>query len=402
MLMETVGLALRSLARNPGRSGLTVLGLAIGVAAFIAMVSFGQGARSSVVEQFESFGVNLLTIQRKGGNNLGGAPKLLTDHDVRTLMAETTTIDFVVPSTFKTVLITRAGRGHSATLRATSPRYTEARSRQIVQGGMFDELDMQQRAKVCVLGMTPVRELFDSADEALGATVTIDGALRCRVVGILAAKGIAPSGRDLDNGILLPSTTFFTHLDSRRPYYGYIDVRPRNPQLRAVTQQEIMHAMRVAHRLGEDDPDDFKVLSPDDATRAASAVSAILTGLLAGIAGVSLLVGGIGIMNIQLVAVAERTQEIGIRSAIGASPTQIMMQFLSEAVLLAMIGTAAGAILGVAIALGVAEAMRWPSAVPTSAIIGAIAFGSGVGILFGYLPAQRAARLDPIQALRHE
>ena len=402
MALETVGLALRSLLRNPSRSGLTVLGLAIGVAAFIAMVSFGQGARASVVEQFESFGVNLLTIQRKGGTGLGGAPKLLTDSDIETIRRETTTVDFMVPTQFKTILVTHGGRGLSTTLRATSPLYTVARSRDFIAGGMFDELDMKQRSKVCVLGMTPVRELFDGRDP-LGQMVTVDGTLRCRVIGVLSPKGVAVSGRDLDNGVLIPSTTYFTYLESRqRPYYGYIDVRPRDPSLRALAREEIVQAMRVAHKLDDNQSDDFKVLSPDDATRAATAVSGILTGLLAGIAGVSLLVGGIGIMNIQLVAVAERTKEIGIRSAIGAAPAQILMQFLSEAVLLALIGTAVGALLGVAIALGVAQAMKWPSSVPVSAILVAVGFGAGVGVLFGYLPAQRAARLDPIEALRRE
>ena len=401
-LVESARIALKSLVRNPGRSGLTILGLAIGVAAFIAMVSFGEGARASVVEQFQSFGINVLTVVREGARADGRSPAPLTDADLEVVMRETTTIDFVVPVARRQVVAVYEGRQVVASVTGTTARFVEIRDWGFTVGGMFDDFDIARRANVCVLGATPAVALFGERDP-LDATITLDQSLRCRVIGVLESKGSATSGRDLDDMILVPAPVFRSHLSAagERHYY-FFDARPRDPGQRELARAELAEAMRRAHDLEPGEADDFVVRSPDDATRVADQVSQILTGLLAGIAAVSLLVGGIGIMNIQLVAVAERTQEIGIRSAIGAAPRQIMLQFLTEAVLLALVGTVIGALLGIGIAWGVAEAMRWSSSVPVYAVAGAAAFGAGVGVLFGYLPAQRAAQLDPIEALRRE
>ena len=394
-------LALRSLTGNPLRTGLTVLGLMIGVAAFIAMVSFGQGARASVLGQFEKLGVNQISVAREGVRPGGRPPSPLTDADVAALEAESEIIDFAVPVISMNTFLTWEGRQHVTKIRATTARFAEIHDWTFSRGGTFDDLDVSRSAKVCVLGAVPAETLFEQRDP-IGQVIEVNGVLRCRVVGVLSRKGVATSGRDLDDIIVMPGTTFHVHLVGRPIEYWNIDIRPMPGVPRPVVQAVIEDTLRHTHGLRPGMQNDFTVRSNDDAIKVAREVSAILTRLLAGIAAVSLLVGGIGIMNIQLVAVAERTQEIGIRAAIGASPSQILRQFLVEAIVLAMVGTLLGALVGAGISIAMAMAMRWPVTAPVEAVLGAVVFGAGVGIFFGYLPAKRAAALDPIVALRRE
>jgi putative ABC transport system permease protein len=401
MRSETLRMALQVLIRNPGRSGLTVLGLAIGVAAFIAMVSFGQGARRSVLSQFESLGANILRIRTRAGANDAVSKPVhpLSNRDIRALKRESTAISAVVPQVRRAVDLIRAGTRVRSAVIGTVPAYTELHGMRFELGGMFDEHDDREVAKVCVLGASPARKLFGDTPE-LGAIVTISGRFPCRVVGVLVGKGRAMSGNDLDDFVLIPVRTFELLLGMEG--YGSIELRPTQPEWLEAARSEAETIMRRSHGFTPDEPADFDVVSPDDVTRAADQTSKILTGLLAGIAAVSLLVGGIGIMNIQLVAVAERTHEIGIRAAIGAGPGQILKQFLVESCVLASVGALAGVILGVGTAQIVAYVMGWSAATSPLAVIGSGLFGVTVGVVFGYVPALRAARLDPIQALRRE
>jgi len=400
--LEAVIQAARVVTRYPGRSALTVLGLSIGVAAFIATVAFGQGAREAVVLQFQPLGVNVFRINAVAEvHQARGKPSQpLTPADAAALERESTTVKHVLPIYRRNADVVVGGKSHFTQLWGTTPEFPGAREWRLAAGGLFDDAELRRRAKVCVIGATPVSELFGGADP-LGQTLDVAGTFSCRVVGVLESKGYNTAGTDLDDIVIVPLTTFEAYLGAGSGY-TFIEVQPVEVALLGEATEEARSILRRTHGIRPGDLDDFVISSPLDVVRAVDTTSRILSALLGGVAAVALFVGGIGIMNIQLVSVAERTQEIGIRSAIGASPQQILSQFLLEAVMLSLCGALAGVVIGVTAAVVVAARMDWPRIVSPLGVLLSLAFGVSVGVFFGYLPARRAARLEPIEALRHE
>jgi putative ABC transport system permease protein len=393
-------MAFETLRRNPGRSALTLLGLAIGVGAFIAMVSFGEGARRAVMDQFQALGTHLIRVR---GTTRGGQDRRpLSDADIAAIKRESSSIASVIPVARMTFEASHGGQTWWTQVNGTEPEFTTLHNWDLSLGGLFNERDLAQRAKVCVLGKTLVRELFGDSDlDVLGDSVTLGGLLTCRVVGVLASKGTSTSGNDVDDIILIPVTTFATYFGLPQGYAA-LEIGPGQPEWVEAAKQEAAVALRRSHGLGPEEADDFQIDSPTEVIRAVDRTATILARLLQGIAAVSLFVGGVGIMNIQLVSVTERTAEIGIRSAIGASPRQIMAQFLVEGALLSLLGATFGIIMGVGVSVSVASYMGWQRITSLSDVVGAAAFGIAVGLVFGFLPARRAAHLDPIEALRRQ
>ena len=397
---ELFGMAFETLRRNPGRSALTLLGLAIGVAAFIAMVSFGEGARRSVMDQFKALGTHLVRVR---GTTRGGQERRpLSDLDIAVMQRDSPAIAKVIPVVRTIFETTHAGKQWWTPVNGTAPEFTSLHNWEPSLGGMFDERDLARRSKVCVLGKTVVRELFGEEDlDVLGETVTIGALLTCRVIGVLGPKGTATNGNDVDDIVLIPVTTFTAYFGLPTGYTA-LEIGPTQPEWIEAAKEEARAALRLSHGLGLGEADDFQIDSPTEVLKAVDQTATILARLLQGIAAVSLFVGGVGIMNIQLVSVTERTAEIGIRAAIGASPRQIMAQFLVEGALLSLLGASFGILIGVGVSVTVAGYMGWQRITSLGDVAGAAAFGIGVGLIFGFLPARRAAQMDPIEALRRQ
>lgn len=400
--LEVVRMALATLRRSPMRSALTILGLSIGVGAFIAMTSFGQGARRSVVGRFAELGTNLVkvdTLYREAAPGPDPARPLTAD-DLRYLRRDLTSASHIVPSSRARVPARARGRMIATSLVGTTTDYFTIHGWVASDGGFFDATDEMQRNKTCVVGRTVAQALFEDS-RAVGTELSLGDALSCTIVGILASKGMSTSGRDLDDLVVVPVSTYEAYI-GLPDGYATIEVEARSAALVGTLRDEVRQVLLRAHEIDEGGAPDFRVTSPTEAIRAADKVSTILANLLAIIAAISLVVGGIGIMNIQLVAVAERTREIGIRSALGASPSQILSQFLAESIVLSSIGAGLGIAIGVGSSFIVAESMHWSNAVDRRGVLIAAVFGIGAGVVFGYVPARRASELEPVDALRHE
>jgi putative ABC transport system permease protein len=388
------------------RAILTLLGIIIGVAAVIAMVSIGQGAQASVQAQIEGIGTNLLFVSA-GAQNVGGVrsgsgdtgTNTLTVEDLDAIKREVPSIGMVTPAVNARSQLVSGNANVNTSVQGVSEQYPEIRKWTVQSGSFFTDVDVRTAARVIVIGQTVADNLFPGADP-VGQTLRVAN-LPFRVTGVMARKGQDQQGRDQDDIAFAPYTTVQKKvLGSSRLQIAFASAVSQDATYTA--QQQMTDLLRQRHKLTPNEPNDFTVRNMTDIAEAANQTNNTMTILLACIASVSLLVGGIGIMNIMLVSVTERTREIGIRMAIGARSSAVRSQFLIESIVLSLTGGFIGIVLGVIVSVSIPKLLGWPTLISSLAIIGSVIFSAAVGIFFGYYPARKAAGLDPIEALRYE
>ena len=400
----TFRIALRALARNKLRAFLTMLGIIIGVGAVIAMVAIGEGAKATIRSQISALGTNVLVIlpgsNVQGGVRAGSGNRYtLLDSDARAMTRELRSIAYASPVLRRQEQVIAGNLNWGTLAQGVAPEFEQIRDWQIESGRFLHEGDMDSAAKVTVIGQTVARQLFGN-DDPIDSVIRIRN-IPFRVVGLLVGKGQTGHGQDQDDTVMVPYTTMQKRL-MRITYVQSIVVRAISAEKVPEAQEQITLLLRQRHRIAEGREDDFTVRNLSDIAEAAQSTARVMAVLLGSVAGISLLVGGIGIMNIMLVSVTERTREIGIRMAVGARGRDIMLQFLVEAVVMAATGGGIGILLGI----GSSEVLKlwanWPTLVSPSIVAVAFLFSGAVGVFFGFYPAKKAATLDPIEALRYE
>jgi putative ABC transport system permease protein len=401
MIFAAMVMASREVRRNVFRSSLTVLGIVIGVGSVIAMVSLGRSASAKVTADVKSMGNNMIMLMpgapRRGPGGGSGAP--FTPADVKAIIQQVPGALEVAPESGKSALVVYGNHNHTTPIRGSTNAWVTVRGWTLGEGRLFTEAEIGGANPACILGSSTRKELFGHQG-ALGESVRV-GKVSCNVVGIFTTKGRSGGGDDQDDFILMPLRVFQRRIQGSTDVSSvYLTVRPGRSQTGVVKHLEML--MRERRHIGNGQTDDFYVGDTKEFAQAMSSVTATLTALLGGIASVSLLVGGIGIMNIMLVSVTERTREIGIRLSIGARGREVLLQFLAEAVGLSLLGGLVGMLIGGAGSYAATRAFGMPFAFPPEIALIAFVFSGGVGVLFGYLPARKAARMNPIEALRHE
>ena len=403
--LESFHVAWAALRANKMRSLLTMLGIIIGVAAVIAMMALGQGAQVAVKKSIQSMGNNLLSVfpgQFRGpGSSLGQARPLSLDDAVE-IGSSIPGVVAVAPEMNRNAQVKHEEKSWNTHVVGTTPDYQGVRNFPLASGVFFGETDLAGKRKVCVIGETVRQNLFDEGEDPLGQTIKINR-VNFTVIGLLGKKGSAGFS-DQDDQIMVPLTTAIARLfgGSRNRGLSTISVQATSESAMPGIQDQVASLLRREHKLGPQDEDDFMVRSQTEILKAMQSTTQTFTFLLAGIALVSLLVGGIGIMNIMLVSVTERTREIGVRKAVGARSSDILGQFLIESVVLSLVGGVIGILLGVVGAQLLSQLAGWNTLILPGSILLAFLFSSSVGVFFGYYPARRAARMDPIVALRWE
>ncbi len=397
-------IALRALGRNKLRAGLTALGVIIGVASVVAMVAVGEGARAGITAKVSSLGENLLVVyagaRRDGGVSAGsGSAASLTPGDAEAILREVDGVAAASPETMFAAQASANGRNWATTVVGESESYPEIRNWELAAGAWFTSGDVRAQAKVAVLGPKTARELFGAADP-VGRAVRL-GRVPFTVIGVLAEKGSGMVGQNQDDRILIPYTTAMRRLTGER-YLRVINISLRDASATNPAREAVARLLRRRHGLGHDAADDFEIFSQKDIADTVGAITGMVTLLLGAISGLSLLVGGVGIMNIMLVSVTERTREIGIRLAVGATPSAIRRQFLVEAIFLSLLGGGVGVLLGSAGAALIGSVSTFRPVVTGDSVLIAFGVSFAVGVIFGFYPARKASAMNPIDALRFE
>ncbi|MEK7336692.1 MAG: ABC transporter permease [Nitrospirota bacterium] len=400
--------ALRILRRNPMRAGLTMLGIIIGIGAVVAMVSLGQGATASVQAEISSLGTNVLIII-PGATTIGGVRgglgsiSTLTVGDAQDIEKKVMSVTMVMYATRSVLQVIRENKNWSTIVLGTTPEFPDIRSWPIAQGNFFTQSDMDAAAKVVILGKTTAQNLFESGEEIIGSEIRIRN-VPLRVIGILTPKGQSITGQDQDDLIVLPFTTAERKVLGTQ-FLGTVGIILVATQTRhdiPAVVDDIKDLLRAKHHLQSSEEDDFTIRTMEDIAKTIAGTSRTMMLMLMSIASISLVVGGIGIMNILLVSVTERTKEIGLRMAVGAKRIHILLQFLIEAIIMTTIGGILGVGAGIGISLLLTKLIGWPTIISTPAVAAAFFFSLVVGIFFGLYPANKASKLNPIDALHYE
>ncbi|HLX13436.1 MAG TPA: ABC transporter permease [Bacteroidota bacterium] len=403
-LVEILRVSFDALIKNKMRSLLTMLGIIIGVGAVIAMVAVGQGAQASVEAQISSLGMNVLLIfptsTTRGGVASGaGTGTSLTEDDITAIRDQCPAVAHVSPMIRSGVQVVYGDQNWGTSAQGVTPDYFDIREWQIDKGDEFGDQDVRAASKVCVIGQTVVQQLFDSQNP-INATIRLRN-IPFKVIGTLKPKGQNMMGQDQDDIILLPYTTLAKRIMGTIRNWS-VTASATTKEMIPEAQNEMTQLLRSRHKLAPTDDNDFTIRNQTEIADASTQTTKIMTTLLGSIASVSLLVGGIGIMNIMLVSVTERTREIGIRKAIGARKGDILGQFLMEAIVMSVLGGFLGIALGVTGSSLISRFAGWPTYTSTSSIFASVIFSMAVGVFFGYYPARKAASLNPIEALRYE
>jgi putative ABC transport system permease protein len=400
--------AVRALLRNKMRSFLTTLGIIIGIAAVIAMVAIGEGAKTRVEEAFASMGTNLLIVMPGSSLSSGarggfGSQPTITWDDVKAIQNEVPVVRYVAPQLQTKGQVLSEEQNWGTSITGTTPEYFLIRSWKPSHGDLFTQSDIDGGTKVVVLGQTVVDKLWGPNANPVGQMVRINN-IPFNVAGVLDKKGQSPMGQDYDDAVFVPWTTFEQKVKSglKKFMNGILAVSTTTPQTTAVGETQITNLLRDRHHIAPGQDDDFSIRNLTEMASAQAQGTETMTTLLFFIALVSLVVGGIGIMNIMLVSVTERTREIGVRMAVGAKPKNILAQFLVEALTLSLMGGLIGVALGVTVAGLLARSFHWAMIIRPDIVVVSVASSAAVGIVFGLYPAQKASRLDPIEALRYE
>jgi putative ABC transport system permease protein len=401
MIGNTILLALREIRRNVLRSFLTILGIVIGVGAVITMVTIGGGATLQIGQQIASMGSNMLIISpgKRMGPGQASSVSLFKEVDAQAITVEVSDIAAVAPVSSQSLKAIFGNQNWSTNVTGTDNRYLRVTNRSLRAGRIFGDGELRAGAAVCILGETVRKKLF-GAQEALGERIRLQK-FSCEVVGLLAGKGQSSMGTDQDDIVVIPLRTMQRRIAGNQDV-ALIQVSVREGASTDKAKQDIERLMRERRHLGPSDEDNFNVMDMKEIASMLTGTTKMLTALLSAVAAVSLLVGGIGIMNIMLVSVTERTREIGIRLAIGALEREVLTQFLVEAVVLSSFGGLIGIVLALAGSIWLASVLRVPFVFNGGIVLVAFLFSAAVGVIFGYFPALKAARLDPIDALRHE